>query len=97
MRSRTDGGEISDTYIGQRIEAPPTASLDSLPDVRVGNLPAVSARPHGSAPLTLDYFGNSHLYTVNYLLRNIGMSNWRWMFISDAVPAFIFPATAEGA
>ena len=29
-------------------------------------------------------------YTINYLLRNIGPSNWRWMFITGAVPAFIF-------
>ena len=29
-------------------------------------------------------------YAINYLLRNIGDSNWRWMFMSGAVPAMIF-------
>ncbi len=29
-------------------------------------------------------------YAINYLLRNIGDSNWRWMFISGAVPAIVF-------
>ncbi len=29
-------------------------------------------------------------YFLNYLLRNIGMNNWRWMFISGAVPSFLF-------
>lgn len=29
-------------------------------------------------------------YAINYLLRNTGDSNWRWMFISGAVPAIIF-------
>ncbi len=29
-------------------------------------------------------------YTINYLLRNIGQSNWRWMFITGAGPAVVF-------
>jgi sugar porter (SP) family MFS transporter len=29
-------------------------------------------------------------YTINYLLRNIGPDNWRWMFITGAIPAFLF-------
>ena len=29
-------------------------------------------------------------YTINYTLRNSGPENWRWMFISGAIPALIF-------
>ncbi len=29
-------------------------------------------------------------YTINYLLRNVGPANWRWMFITGAIPALIF-------
>ncbi len=29
-------------------------------------------------------------YAINYLLRDMGASNWRWMFITGAVPALIF-------
>ena len=29
-------------------------------------------------------------YAINYLLRNIGGSIWRWMFITGAVPALVF-------
>jgi SP family arabinose:H+ symporter-like MFS transporter len=29
-------------------------------------------------------------YTINYTLRNIGSTNWRWMFITGAIPAIIF-------
>lgn len=29
-------------------------------------------------------------YFINYLLRNIGPDNWRWMFISGAIPAILF-------
>jgi MFS transporter, SP family, arabinose:H+ symporter len=29
-------------------------------------------------------------YFINYLLRNIGPHNWRWMFISGALPSAIF-------
>jgi len=29
-------------------------------------------------------------YTINYALRNIGSTNWRWMFITGAIPAIVF-------
>lgn len=29
-------------------------------------------------------------YAINYLLRNSGPENWRWMFITGAIPAAIF-------
>ena len=29
-------------------------------------------------------------YCINYLLRNTGPSNWRWMFLTGAVPSFVF-------
>lgn len=29
-------------------------------------------------------------YSVNYLLRNIGESNWRWMFLTGAIPSLFF-------
>lgn len=29
-------------------------------------------------------------YCINYLLRNTGPDNWRWMFLSGVVPAIIF-------
>ena len=29
-------------------------------------------------------------YGINYLLRNSGPQNWRWMFITGAVPALLF-------
>ncbi len=29
-------------------------------------------------------------YAINYLLRNVGTSNWRWMFLTGAVPAIFF-------
>jgi sugar porter (SP) family MFS transporter len=29
-------------------------------------------------------------YCVNYLLRNIGPENWRWMFLTGAIPSAIF-------
>ena len=29
-------------------------------------------------------------YFINYLLRNIGPHNWRWMFISGTLPAIVF-------
>ena len=29
-------------------------------------------------------------YTINYALRNSGPANWRWMFISGAIPAIVF-------
>ncbi len=29
-------------------------------------------------------------YAINYLLRNAGPSNWRWMFLTGAVPALFF-------
>jgi SP family arabinose:H+ symporter-like MFS transporter len=29
-------------------------------------------------------------YTINYTLRNIGSTNWRWMFITGAIPAIVF-------
>jgi len=29
-------------------------------------------------------------YSINYVLRNIGTTNWRWMFITGAIPALVF-------
>ena len=29
-------------------------------------------------------------YSINYLLRNAGAANWRWMFITGVVPSVIF-------
>jgi MFS transporter, SP family, arabinose:H+ symporter len=29
-------------------------------------------------------------YAINYLLRNAGSSNWRWMFMTGALPALLF-------
>ena len=29
-------------------------------------------------------------YCINYLLRDIGPTNWRWMFISGAIPSVVF-------
>jgi SP family arabinose:H+ symporter-like MFS transporter len=29
-------------------------------------------------------------YCINYLLRNAGASNWRWMFITGVIPSLIF-------
>jgi sugar porter (SP) family MFS transporter len=29
-------------------------------------------------------------YAINYLLRNAGTSNWRWMFLTGTVPALLF-------
>lgn len=29
-------------------------------------------------------------YCINYLLRNIGPANWRWMFITGVVPSIVF-------
>lgn len=29
-------------------------------------------------------------YCINYLLRNTGPSNWRWMFLTGAVPSLLF-------
>ena len=29
-------------------------------------------------------------YGINYLLRNIGPSNWRWMFITGVIPSAVF-------
>lgn len=29
-------------------------------------------------------------YCINYLLRNVGDANWRWMFITGVVPSVIF-------
>jgi SP family arabinose:H+ symporter-like MFS transporter len=29
-------------------------------------------------------------YCINYLLRNIGPENWRWMFLSGVVPSVVF-------
>ncbi len=29
-------------------------------------------------------------YCINYLLRNIGPNNWRWMFISGVIPSVLF-------
>jgi MFS transporter, SP family, arabinose:H+ symporter len=29
-------------------------------------------------------------YAINYLLRNAGTANWRWMFITGAAPALVF-------
>jgi SP family arabinose:H+ symporter-like MFS transporter len=29
-------------------------------------------------------------YFINYWLRNLGAWNWRWMFISGALPSFVF-------
>jgi len=29
-------------------------------------------------------------YCINYLLRNIGPENWRWMFISGVIPSVLF-------
>jgi MFS transporter, SP family, arabinose:H+ symporter len=34
--------------------------------------------------------GISLSYCINYLLRDCGDSNWRWMFITGAVPAVLF-------
>jgi SP family arabinose:H+ symporter-like MFS transporter len=31
-------------------------------------------------------------YCINYLLRDVGPWNWRWMFISGAVPSVVFVA-----
>jgi SP family arabinose:H+ symporter-like MFS transporter len=36
-------------------------------------------------------------YAINYLLRNVGGSNWRWMFITGTVPALIFFLLLLGA
>ncbi|MGA3325992.1 MAG: sugar porter family MFS transporter [Terriglobia bacterium] len=29
-------------------------------------------------------------YCINYLLRNAGASNWRWMFITGVIPSMVF-------
>src|SRR5208337_1354086 len=29
-------------------------------------------------------------YCINYLLRNAGASNWRWMFITGVIPSLLF-------
>ena len=29
-------------------------------------------------------------YGINYLLRNAGASNWRWMFITGVIPSVLF-------
>jgi MFS transporter, SP family, arabinose:H+ symporter len=29
-------------------------------------------------------------YAVNYLLRNVGPNNWRWMFVTGVVPSAVF-------
>jgi SP family arabinose:H+ symporter-like MFS transporter len=29
-------------------------------------------------------------YTINYLLRNVGPENWRWMFITGVIPSVLF-------
>ncbi len=29
-------------------------------------------------------------YCINYLLRNAGASNWRWMFITGVIPSLVF-------
>ncbi len=29
-------------------------------------------------------------YAINYLLRNAGPANWRWMFLTGALPALVF-------
>lgn len=29
-------------------------------------------------------------YTINYLLRNVGTANWRWMFITGVIPSVLF-------
>jgi sugar porter (SP) family MFS transporter len=29
-------------------------------------------------------------YSINYLLRNAGASNWRWMFITGVIPSLLF-------
>lgn len=29
-------------------------------------------------------------YAINYLLRNVGPANWRWMFITGVVPSVLF-------
>lgn len=29
-------------------------------------------------------------YAINYLLRNTGPANWRWMFVTGAIPALVF-------
>ncbi|MGO9492983.1 MAG: sugar porter family MFS transporter [Terracidiphilus sp.] len=29
-------------------------------------------------------------YCINYLLRNTGPSNWRWMFLTGAIPSLVF-------
>ncbi len=35
-------------------------------------------------------FGILVSYVINYLLRNVGDWNWRWMFISGAIPSVVF-------
>ncbi len=29
-------------------------------------------------------------YCINYLLRNVGAANWRWMFITGVIPSVVF-------
>jgi SP family arabinose:H+ symporter-like MFS transporter len=29
-------------------------------------------------------------YGINYLLRNVGTGNWRWMFLTGVLPSFVF-------
>jgi SP family arabinose:H+ symporter-like MFS transporter len=29
-------------------------------------------------------------YTINYLLRNAGANNWRWMFLTGVIPSLLF-------
>jgi SP family arabinose:H+ symporter-like MFS transporter len=36
-------------------------------------------------------------YSINYLLRNAGTANWRWMFITGVIPSAIFFVLLLGA
>ena len=36
-------------------------------------------------------------YLINYWLRNLGPLNWRWMFMSGAIPSIVFFAALLGA
>jgi sugar porter (SP) family MFS transporter len=29
-------------------------------------------------------------YAINYLLRDVGLANWRWMFITGVIPSLVF-------